>query len=198
MNTWFISDIHFSHKNIIRFCDRPFSSVEEMNETIITNWNNTVSQDDIVYNLGDFSFGHITNTEHILRRLQCKEHHLLLGNHDKAIINKKKFLLENKYFTSIQEYKELTINKQFIVLCHYAFSVFNKSHHDSWNLYGHSHSTHEDYRVQPLQMDVGIDNAYKLLGEYRPFSFEEIERILNKRKKSIGNLSVDHHGTPNL
>ena len=54
---FFTSDTHFYHGNIIRFCNRPFKSVEMMNETIISNWNNTVGQDDIVFHLGDFCLG---------------------------------------------------------------------------------------------------------------------------------------------
>ena len=53
---WFTSDTHFGHKNIIEYCKRPFSSVEQMNEMLIKKWNNKVKVDDIVFHLGDFSF----------------------------------------------------------------------------------------------------------------------------------------------
>jgi len=55
--TFVISDLHLDHTNIIRYCERPFSSIEEMNKIIIKNWNETVKQDDAVYFLGDMSFG---------------------------------------------------------------------------------------------------------------------------------------------
>jgi calcineurin-like phosphoesterase family protein len=58
---WFTSDTHFSHNNIIRYCNRPFSNVEEMDEVLINNWNNKVKQNDDVYHLGDIIFSRDKN-----------------------------------------------------------------------------------------------------------------------------------------
>ena len=80
-NLFFTSDTHFYHGNIIRFCNRPFKSVEMMNETIISNWNNTVGQDDIVFHLGDFCLGGSAEWNKILDRLNGKIY-LIMGNHD--------------------------------------------------------------------------------------------------------------------
>src|SRR4030042_3059261 len=55
--TFFISDTHFDHFNIIKYCNRPFESIEEMNATILTHWNNTIAKNDLVFFLGDMSFG---------------------------------------------------------------------------------------------------------------------------------------------
>lgn len=81
--TWFISDTHFFHANIIKYCNRPFASVEEMNEKLIENWNNVVGKDDLVWHLGDFVFGKdkIGRSKEILSRLNGKVN-LVLGNHD--------------------------------------------------------------------------------------------------------------------
>jgi calcineurin-like phosphoesterase family protein len=81
VNTWFISDTHFGHKKILEYEkeSRPFNSVEEMNETIIDRWNNTVRYHDIVYHLGDFCFGR--KHMEIAARLKGNKK-LVLGNHD--------------------------------------------------------------------------------------------------------------------
>ena len=78
---FFTSDTHFYHGNIIRFCNRPFKDVEMMNETIISNWNNTVGQDGIVFHLGDFCLGGSAEWSKILDRLNGKIY-LIMGNHD--------------------------------------------------------------------------------------------------------------------
>ena len=78
---FFTSDTHFYHGNIIRFCNRPFKDVEVMNETIISNWNITVGQDDIVFHLGDFCLGGSAEWTKILDRLNGKIY-LIMGNHD--------------------------------------------------------------------------------------------------------------------
>jgi calcineurin-like phosphoesterase family protein len=78
---FFTSDTHFGHQNILKYCLRPYSSIEEMQEALITNWNSRVSNDDTVYHLGDFSF-HERYVESIVPRLNGTKI-LLLGNHDK-------------------------------------------------------------------------------------------------------------------
>ena len=81
MNVFFTSDLHFFHKNIIRFDNRPFTSVEEMNETLIRNWNRKVKKDDLVYILGDISWGNDEETCAIFARLNGRKV-LIKGNHD--------------------------------------------------------------------------------------------------------------------
>lgn len=81
-HTFFTSDTHFGHANIIRFCKRPFENVEEMNEVLIENWNKVVSDDDTVFHLGDFAFGGSNVWKEIIPRL--KGHiNLIIGNHDR-------------------------------------------------------------------------------------------------------------------
>lgn len=178
-NLFFYADGHFGHGNIIRFCNRPFQSIKEMDRALIEGWNSRVTPNDTVWHLGDFSFRG-KDPEHYLKRLNGKIH-LILGNHDKLskVIHLKRE--EEPRFHSIENLHLLHHNKQEIVLCHYAMRVWNKSHHGSWHLYGHSHSTIED-KPWGKSMDVGVDNAYKILGQYVPFSFEEIKSILDKRE----------------
>lgn len=83
MAVFFTSDTHFGHKNIIRYCDRPFADVEQMDKELIRRWNNVVSDDDTVYHLGDFAFAGTRRIEEILAQLNGKKI-LVLGNHDNA------------------------------------------------------------------------------------------------------------------
>src|ERR1035437_4215616 len=77
---YFTSDLHLWHSNIIRFCNRPFSSVEAMNEMLIKNWNDVVKEDDVVYCLGDISLA-VRPVEAMTCRLMGKKY-LVPGNHD--------------------------------------------------------------------------------------------------------------------
>ena len=81
MKTWFISDTHFNHENIIKYCDRPFASKEEMNQELIKRWNNTVSKNDIVWFLGDFALGGREECKSLLAQLNG-EIRMIRGNHD--------------------------------------------------------------------------------------------------------------------
>jgi len=78
---FFTSDTHFNHANILRYCPRPWSTVEEMNEGLIQNWNSVVGQEDTVYHLGDFAMGDRSKVPEILSRLNGRII-LVRGNHD--------------------------------------------------------------------------------------------------------------------
>lgn len=79
---WFTSDTHFGHANIIRLSNRPFGSVEEMNEEIVRRWNEVVSPDDSVIHLGDVALGSIAESLPIVSRLNGAKM-LVVGNHDR-------------------------------------------------------------------------------------------------------------------
>lgn len=183
-NIWFTSDTHFGHKNIIQFSGRPFKDVDHMNEELIKSWNSVVDEEDDVYHLGDFSLTNATNTQKILDRLNGKIH-LIKGNHEKSVLQKS---YNKDRFEWIKDYYELKVDNQMIVLCHYAFRVWNKSHHGAIMLYGHSHDSMER-EPWGRSMDVGVDSANRILGEYRPFSFQEIKNMMDKRTDN----PVDHH-----
>ena len=85
MKKYIISDTHFNHANIIKYCNRPFGNVEEMNDTIISNWNNIVKKDDIVYHLGDFFLGSKFDLKKIVQKLNGKIY-LIRGNHDRLTV----------------------------------------------------------------------------------------------------------------
>ena len=155
-----------------------------MDEELIRIWNETVSMEDEVYHLGDVSLTTPEKTLNVLNRLNGKIY-LIRGNHEKSVLTKE---YTRDRFEWIKSKEEIRIEGQDITLDHYAGRVWNKSHRGSWMLYGHSHDSLEK-EVWGRSMDVGIDSAKRILGEYRPFSFEEISRILSKREFK----GVDHH-----
>jgi calcineurin-like phosphoesterase family protein len=204
------SDTHFSHANIIIYCNRPFlregdlvkdengkqtwanysikkARAKEMDEFLIKNWNDTVNPDDTVYHLGDFCFGGSDNVIEILRRLNG---HIkfIWGNHDKGL---KDFAtmaylypdLRNKV-KFLGDYHEIYEHNHRIILMHYAMKVWDGSHKGNWHLYGHSHGTLPD-DPHSLSFDVGID-----CHNYKPIGFDEVERIMNKKLFK----PIDHHG----
>lgn len=172
MTIWFTSDTHYGHKNVIKYCNRPFATVEEMDETMIANYNSVVQNNDTVYHIGDYCFS--KDGVNIARRLKGNKF-LIEGNHDH--INPELA----KFFKEISQYKEIRWEGEKIIMCHYAFRVWNKSHHGSWNLHGHSHNT-----LPPIgkQLDVGVD-----VHNFFPISFEQVKKIMDKKTFK----SVDHH-----
>lgn len=163
-------------------------SISKMNDYLISKINSVVKENDILWHLGDFCFAPKNKLEEFaekyISRINCKNIYLCWGNHDSKKIS--------RFFKECHERHELNINNKLIILSHYAQAVWNKSHRGSWMLYGHSHSTAEEslnnFMPQRLSMDIGVDNIYKILGEYRPVSFQEIEKIFLKRKgQSIDN-----------
>lgn len=184
--TYFTSDNHWFHRRIIEYSNRPFNSVEHMTEEMIARWNGQVNRDDTVYHLGDFAFGKIEQIESVLSRLNGIKH-FINGNHDKEVKKNRQRLLAGGV-ASIKDYDEIYVNNQFIVLFHYGCRVWNKSHHGSWLLYGHSHGSLPPFGKS---VDVGSDAPF-ITGkaEYRPFSFYEIKEFMDKQISE----KVDHHG----
>jgi calcineurin-like phosphoesterase family protein len=183
---WFTADHHWGHANIIRFSHRPYADVEEMNERLIENWNNVVGKNDVVYHLGDIFFCGPEPAKRILDRLNGRIR-LVLGNHDKTAQTP----LLRSGFDWIKEYYEAKVEdpdapqgQRRIVLCHYAFRVWNKSHHGSWNLYGHSHGSLPD-DPHSLSFDVGVDCHH-----YAPIHYERVKEIMAAKRF----VPVDHHG----
>jgi calcineurin-like phosphoesterase family protein len=186
MDYFFAADTHFFHKNICKYTHRPFSSVEEMNETLINNWNSVVSDGDEVFFLGDFSFGNASQVKDILFRLKGQIK-IVYGNHDSSL---KQFLkgINNypelkKRIQILGDYAEIKINGQEITLCHYAMKVWKNSSRLSYSLFGHSHGNLPD-DPHSLSMDVGVDCC-----NYFPISFEQVKEFMLKKTF----IPIDHH-----
>lgn len=153
-----------------------------MNETLIHNWNSVVKPNDTVWHLGDFGFANINRLKEILRRLNGDKN-FVYGNHDKQLRANYKSILEEGLFNKMVEDYELKWDGKLTVLHHYGKRVWNKSHHGSYHLFGHSHGHLEPHG---RSVDVGSDAAW-ITGKptYTPYSFEQIDRYLQSRPVMI-------------
>lgn len=187
-DTWFTSDTHWGHANIIRYSNRPFSSVEEMNEKMLQEWNKLVKPNDTVHHNGDLAFMQLPKLKNYLWRHNGNIE-LVLGNHDKDVMKNRNELLKQGKITRIDHYRELKLpGCPMIVLFHYGMRVWNKSHHGSILLYGHSHGSLPPHG---LSVDVGVD-CKEITSEYRPIHLDEVLKYMSKREQAV----VDHHGMP--
>lgn len=176
---FFTADTHFYHANIIEFCHRPFRSVDDMNETLIANWNKVVGADDIVFHLGDFGLGNSAKWNQLLDRLNGKIY-LILGNHD--LRNFRKSYAER--FESVAMQMHIEVDKQKICLNHYPFLCYDGSNVGVWQLFGHVHTNknntgNDAARLKmlfPTQYDVGVDN-----NDFTPVSFAQVKEIIEKQ-----------------
>lgn len=162
---WFTSDMHLGHRAAINMCSRPFKNVEEMNEILISNFNECVKKNDTVYILGDIAYRTpVKDVEQMIARLNGKKI-LCRGNHDKQY--------DESLFEAIYDFKEVTLSGVNISLMHYPMMEWPKSRHGSIHLHGHIHSTREYNLMQKQQgirrYDVGVD-----ANNYRPVSIEQI------------------------
>jgi calcineurin-like phosphoesterase family protein len=166
---FFTADEHYGHKNILRYCRRPFASAEEMGQELIRRHNEVVGADDTVIHAGDFTLLKKTEAEKYLRQL--RGHHCFLrGSHDRWLGKAAPAMLE------------LTIEGQCIVVCHYAMRVWPRSHYNSWQLFGHSHG-----KLDPVgkQWDIGVDN-----NNFYPVSFEQLRAIMLSRPDNPNLITV--------
>lgn len=180
---FFTSDTHFFHDNILKFCNRPFANVEEMNNYIIEKWNEKVPEDGIVYHLGDFGFGTTSRLVYLLRKLNG-EIHLITGNHDRKQLKDRVF---ETSFASVAQQRYIYVEDQAMYLNHCPLLCFDGVYRSkpTWQLFGHVHSGPNSQdgldipRLEmlfPTQYDVGVDN-----NNFTPISFYEIKDIINKR-----------------
>ena len=167
----YISDLHFGHKNVIGFDHRPFMDVDEMDYTMIQLWNSRVFEDDDVYIIGDFCYRASKTPDWYLRQLKGRKH-LIIGNHDKAILD-----CENatKYLESIDQMTCVTDGEKLIVLCHYPMAEWYNSRHGSWLIYGHIHGTRDDTYAFMKTREHAL-NAAACINNYTPASVSELIR----------------------
>lgn len=181
-----ISDTHFGHKNILDFENRrermilsDNATIEDHDIELIERWNNAVNKNDLVYILGDFSFGNYDETSEILKKLNGDKV-LVEGNHDIIYLQNKKF--DKSIYKEIVSYKEIIYKGRGIVLCHYPIQHFKHQDKDIngyVHLFGHIHSTNTE--IPKRSYNVGAD-----VNNYTPVLLDiAVERALNNNTVTL-------------
>lgn len=179
MKNFFTADLHLDHESSINFPRRKHFSLEEWQNLIIDNINKKVSRSDKLWILGDFCLK--TKSASFFRskiKAQCV---LIHGNHDPSISSCR------SVFSEVYSTRETKCKNVSTFLSHYQHLHWPKSHYGSFHLFGHTHMAREDFwdSVPELKerrsLDVCPEHAKKLIGDYEPFSEDEIYEILIKK-----------------
>jgi calcineurin-like phosphoesterase family protein len=187
MSIFFTSDKHIGHSNIIKYCNRPFRNVNEMNKAIVDNHNAIVDKKDIVYDLGDFGwFKDMAHAREIIQSLNG-QHFLIKGNHDhKGFLTATEDLfvkIKSMHTVKVPDPDAKDGKNQYIILCHYPLMVWNRGYHGAWHLHGHCHGNLQE-PFPSTRMDVGVDCF-----NFSPVPYSHIKHIMSNRKYN----PVDHH-----
>jgi len=182
---WFSADGHYDHDNICKYAERPFSSTFHMNMGMVASWNHVVDHDDKVIYAGDFTLGN----KEIARRYfsMLNGHIIVLGDpehHDHRWVPHS--LGPSNFYSGSGH--QVVISREIyhvprfeedrlpIVVCHFQMATWHKKHYGAWHLYGHSHTRGD--RGSDNSLNIGVDNAAVLLGEYRPFHLDEVRELI--------------------
>lgn len=181
--TFFTSDTHWGHTNILEFCSRPFKNVEEMNYKMIENWNKKVPTDGLVFHLGDFAWGGYPFWKNIRDQLNGKIV-LIKGNHDEKNMTP----TAQELFEHVAFQMKIRIEGRSVYLNHVPFLAYGGTYRDPkglvYQLFGHVHSGPRQKGLDvsrlgvlfPTQYDVGVDN-----NNYEPVSWNEVNEIIGKQ-----------------
>jgi calcineurin-like phosphoesterase family protein len=177
-NIFFSSDWHLYHKNIKLFCPltRKGESLQDMVDIILNNISEQMNPGDILYNIGDVSFGTREQTFNAMEIISTKmgiQHHLVMGNHDKVIRSDSKI---QSMFKSVQDKIIINQGKKQIVLSHipFASNQWDSAHYGSYHFYGH---THGSFKLPGRCFDVGIDTRPE--GDMKMWSYEELDAMMS-------------------
>jgi calcineurin-like phosphoesterase family protein len=197
------SDSHYSHSNICRATSswgddsktRDFKSLDHMNSVLVDNINNRVGENDILFHLGDFSFGGFDKIGEFRSRILCKNIHLVLGNHDHHIERNKDGV--RSLFASVNHYVSLDLrrpgngpemDKISMILCHFPIASWDGMNDGRIHLHGHVHLAPHQKIAEGRAMDVGVDG-----NGLEPYSLDEILKLLKGRPIKRLSLPADHH-----
>ncbi len=181
---FFTSDLHFGHENVIRFDNRPFKNVEEMNAELIARWNRKVRAGDLVYVLGDLIWKTDTNNAHNLIKSLNGQILLIKGNHDRFLHN----ALAKKALAGVKDYDDIAVELEDgttrrCILSHYFIPFYIGHRYSAIHLHGHSHNTEEAeeerHIIQALKAkgyNLEVYNVGCMYWNYEPVTLDEILR----------------------
>lgn len=174
---YYIADMHFGHENVLRFDGRPFADTEQMDEVRVHNWNAHVTDDDVVYVLGDAFWKNEENSVRLVQQLNGHKH-LIQGNHDRVHGQLQ------PYWESIEPYAEIHDDNTLVILSHYPILFYKNQHHGAVMLYGHIHNTREWQLVEKWkreQWELGIPSRLINVGcmmEYMDYTPRTLSELL--------------------
>jgi len=174
---FFTSDIHLFHANICKFTDRKLVTTQEKHEEwLIELWNKQVTSADLVYILGDVSFGKYTKTKEVLEQLKGQKI-VIKGNHDnEQHLNN---LVKEGLIATWKHYDEIDIQGTKTCLFHFPIVAWHRQHYGSYHCFGHSHGSYEG---KGKSLDVGLDSAYNIFGEHRLFTEDGVVAYMQQRE----------------
>lgn len=190
----FTADWHLDHDKAIEWFRRPFSDRLEMGRELFSQLEKLAQPGGILYYLGDLTMGPRYTKDMLIQISHIvKQWVFVFGNHDedsRSIIAAHKGIKWSGDIKEIKLYVEEKLGTQLVgskqmrdypcVLCHFPMRTWNNSSRGTRHLYGHSHAGASTWRNA---LDVGVDNAYKLLGQYRPFTAEEVREQIDRINK---------------
>lgn len=166
---YYIADTHFGHENVMKFDNRPFASADEMDQTIINNWNAIVNERDDVYILGDFAYRSGKPYSWYLQQLKgCK--HLIVGNHDSKLL---KDTVAMEYFVSVDTMAKIVDNSQSVILCHYPIIEWDGYFRNSYHVYGHIHNA-KNRAYEVMAEEERALNAGCMINQYMPVTLDQL------------------------
>lgn len=177
---YYISDLHFGHRRILELEQRPFSDIEDMDKTLIRLWNETVTEQDDIYIVGDFSYRSDKHFKWYLSQLKGHKH-LILGNHDYLLSQDQKAL---SYFDSVECIERIVDNERVVILCHFPIAEWNGKQHGSFHVYGHIHAKKDDVFEFMSRFDKAL-NAGCMINNYRPVTLNELMENNKRFRREI-------------
>lgn len=180
-NIFFSSDLHFNHNKEFVYEPRGFQSIEEMNETIIDNFNRRINLNDKLYLLGDIMLGQdIESGLNLLKRINCDDIKIIRGNHDTDNRIAAYKTLSNVTYLGWSDV--IKLGKRHYYLSHFPTFVNNFNEAGYYNLYGHTHQQTNFYQEMPMNYHVGVDSH-----NCCPVSLEEIESDIKDKIEECKN-----------